>query len=77
MEAKTKFNISEYLYTIHENRIVEVKVEEIKIVITEHFDNIFYKVFSFEHDMKETFTVGEYDLFKTKEELIKELIRRS
>jgi hypothetical protein len=78
MKFESKFDIGNKLFTMHDNRIVEVDVVEITIQ-TYNDSNAYahYKVSHFMYDAFETFEVGEDDLFVTKEELVEELLNRS
>jgi hypothetical protein len=78
MKFESKFDIGNTLFTMHDNRIVEVDVVGITIQ-TYNDSNAYahYKVSHFMYDAFETFEVGEDDLFVTKEELVKDLLNRS
>lgn len=78
MKFETKFDIGNTLFTMHDNRIVEVDVVGITIQ-TYNNGNAYahYKVSHFLYDMFEEFEVGEDNLFVTKEELVEDLLNRS
>lgn len=78
MKFETKFDIGNTLFTMHDNRIVEVDVVGITIQ-TYNSGNAYahYKVSHFLYDMFEEFEVGEDNLFVTKEELVEDLLNRS
>lgn len=78
MKFESKFDIGNTLFTMRDNRIVEVDVVGITIQ-TYNIGNAYahYKVSHFLYDMFEEFEVGEDDLFVTKEELVEELLNSS
>ena len=77
MKFESKFDIGNTLFTMHDNRIVEVDVVGITIrTYNESDDYAHYEVSHFLYDMFEKFEVGEDDLFVTKEELVEELLNR-
>ena len=78
MKFESKFDIGNTLFTMHDNRIVEVDV--VGITIQTYNDcsaYAHYKVSHFMYDMFEEFEVGEDNLFVTKEELVEDLLNRS
>ena len=77
MKFESKFDIGNTLFTMHDNRIVEVDVVGITIRTYNESDAYaHYEVSHFLYDMFEKFEVGEDDLFVTKEELVEELLNR-
>ena len=71
MTIETKYDVNESYFTMHNNRIVKVTIDEINI-IKSHTSNVYihYKV-SFGGCK---FEVNEEDLFATKEEVIEDLL---
>lgn len=78
MKFESKFDIDDTLFTMYNNRIVEVDVVGITIQ-TYNIGNAYahYKVSRFVCDVFEEFEVGEDDLFVTKEELVEDLLNSS
>ena len=78
MKFETKFDIGNTLFTMHNNRIVEVDVVGITIQTYNDSDAYaHYEVSHFLYDTFEKFEVGEDNLFITKEELVEDLLNCS
>lgn len=80
MEIKTKYNVNDYVYFIHGNKIRYNKIYRIDITIYEENDKVIPKIkYTIDLDIKtgrvcDTITSREEEeLFATKEELIKNL----
>ncbi len=79
MDIKTKFNIGEDIFVMHNNRIVEAEIKSIFIEVfprTTPCSNsiVKYKVKKFEYDWCEEFEVNEDDIFTNKEDLVQYLL---
>jgi len=80
MKAETKFDIGNYVFTMYNNRIVNAKIVEIKIIIYEATTPcskpiVWYKLEKTNYDHSETFEVDEKNVFATKDELIQFLLK--
>lgn len=80
MDISTKFNISEKVFVMHKNRIVETNIESINIIAfpqTTPCSNVIvkYKVKKFDYDWAEEFEVNEKEVFRNKEDLIQYLLK--
>lgn len=82
MTVKTKFNVGDTLYTIHNNKVEKITVKEINIEINKKHINVLYKSVeeflpfpSMSGFCGDQFTIDrpEEELFSTKEELLKSL----
>lgn len=76
MDISTKFNISEKVFVMHKNRIVETNIESINIIAlpqTTPCSNIIVK--KFDYDWAEEFEVNEKEVFRNKEDLIQYLLK--
>lgn len=73
MEINTKYEIGELLYILHNNRIKKVSVEDITIFVKDKV--VQYDVNYLDIGTVERFTINEDDIFKTKEELINNLLK--
>ena len=69
MEIKTKFNLGDIGYTLHEGFFMSVEIIDIEIVILKNHDPIIYYVCydNFGDDTK--YKINEKKLFKTGEQL--------
>lgn len=80
MKAETKFDIGTYVFTMYNNRIVNAKIDEIKIIICEATTPcskpiVWYKLEKTSYGHSETFEVNEGNVFATKDELIQFLLK--
>ena len=80
MDITTKFNIGERICVMHNNRIVETKIDSLYIIVlpqTTPCSNIIvkYKVKKFDYDWAEEFEVNEDEVFRNKEDLIQYLLK--
>ena len=80
MDISTKFNIDESVFVMHNNRIVETRIDSLYIIVlprTTPCSNVIvkYKVKKFDHDWCEEFEVNEDEVFKNKEDLIQYLLK--
>lgn len=80
MDITTKFNIGERVFVMHKNRIIEVNIDSLYIVVmsqTTPCSNIIvkYKVKKFEYDWFEEIEVNENEVFRNKEDLIQYLLK--
>ena len=80
MDISTKFNVSEKVFVMHNNRIVETNIESIYIIAlpqTTPCSNIIvkYKVKKFDYDRFEEFEVNEEEVFRNKEDLVQYLLK--
>ena len=82
MEIKTKYNINDEVYFIHDNKILHKEITSIDIRITRASTNkeesiamVEYTInLGFAEKVRNTFTTRlEFELFSTKEELLKTL----
>lgn len=75
MKFESKFDIGDALFTMYNNRIKKVTINEINI-IKSHTSNVYihYKVSYLDYDIIKEFEVNEEDLFATKEEVIEDLL---
>lgn len=80
MKAETKFDRGNYVFTMYNNRIVNAKIDEIKIIICETTTPcsrpiVWYKLEKNSYGHSETFEVNEENVFATKDELIQFLLK--
>lgn len=80
MDISTKFNIGENIFVMHNNRIVETKIDSLYIIVLPQntpCSNIIikYKVKKFDYDWCEEFEVNENEIFRNKEDLIQYLLK--
>lgn len=80
MKVETKFDIGNYVFTMYNNRIVNAKIDEIKIIICEATTPcskaiVWYKLEKNSYSHPETFEVIEENVFATKDELIQFLLK--
>ena len=81
MTINTKFNIWESAYLIYENKIEEVNVESIMIRVKKNDVNqkkevIAYVDYNVREPGKVSGNISEKDLFKTKKEAVREMIKK-
>ena len=72
MEASSKFETDEYFFTIRNNKIQQARVE--KITITKLKGRGYYEIKYDCNIGEDTFRSEEKDMYKTKEDLIIELL---
>lgn len=72
MEASSKFETDEYFFTIRNNKIQQARVE--KITITKLKGRGYYEIKYDCNIGEDTFRSQEEDMYKTKEDLIIELL---
>ena len=72
MEASSKFETDEYFFTIRNNKIQQARVE--KITITKLKGRGYYEIKYDCNIGEDTFRGEEKDMYKTKEDLIIELL---
>ena len=72
MEASSKFETDEYFFTIRNNKIQQARVE--KITITKLKGRGYYEIKYDCNIDEDTFRSEEKDMYKTKEDLIIELL---
>lgn len=76
MEIKTKYNIGDEVYFIHNNKVNNSRIKSIEVTCISNYDALYPtepKVVITYHVMINNTRYCEYDLFKTKEELINSL----
>ena len=72
MEAKSEFETDEYFFTIRSNKIQQARVE--KITITKLKGREYYETIYDSNISGDAFKSEEKDMYKTKEELIIDLL---
>lgn len=73
MVIETKFDIGDILYTIHRNRVEEFKIEAIDISTVSNNNKLDVNLITYHDATKGSRRHNE--IFKTKEELIKEITK--
>ena len=72
MEIKTKYNIGDILFVLHQNKVCTIVISDITISIGRKYSQVSY--ISYTKDSNRYLgTFDESELFSTKEELLKSL----
>lgn len=82
MEIKTKYNIGDIVYAMHDNKVISFTIDEIEVIIystkpqsVRYYSKERYEVYSIStgNIERHRWSKYEYKLFPTKEELLKTL----
>lgn len=82
MDIKTKYDIGDKVYAMHNNKVISFTIDEIEVIFyskkpqsVRYCSKERYEEYSFStgHNESYRWSKYEYDLFPTKEELLKSL----
>lgn len=73
MEIKTKYNIGDEVYALHDGKVVSFNIDRIEVTISKHYSpSIIYETFGLEDTFRQCFS--EERLFSSKEDLLESFV---